>query len=45
MNQPMNMFSVVGPHSAGKFAANIEAANINLTQQELDWLDLKIDHR
>lgn len=45
MNQPMNMFSVVGPHSAGKFAANIEAANINLTQQELDWLDLKIDQR
>lgn len=45
INQPMNMFSVVGPHSAGKFAANIEAANIRLTPQEMDWLDLKIDNR
>ncbi len=41
MNQTMNMFSIVGPHSAAKFKANIEAADIRLTTQEMDWLDLK----
>ena len=45
MSQPMNMYSVVGPHSAAKFKANIEAANIKLTPQEMDWLDLKNDNR
>ena len=45
MSQPMNMYSVVGPHSAAKFKANIEAANIKLTLQEIDWLDLKNDNR
>ena len=45
MNQSMNMFSVVGPHSAAKFKANIEAADIRLTTQEMDWLDLKKDNR
>jgi len=45
MNQPMNMFAVVGPHSKKKFEENIEAANIKLTSQEMDWLDLKKDNR
>ncbi len=45
MNQPMNTFAVVGPHSKKKFDENIEAANIKLTQQEMDWLDLKNEHR
>lgn len=45
MNQSMNVFSVVGPHSAAKFKANIEAADIRLTTQEMDWLDLKKDNR
>ena len=45
MSQPMNMYSVVGPHSAAKFKANIEAANIKLTKQEMDWLDLKNNNR
>lgn len=45
MSQPMNMYSVVGPHSAAKFKANIEAADIKLTMQEMDWLDLKNDNR
>ncbi|MBK7450670.1 MAG: aldo/keto reductase [Anaerolineales bacterium] len=45
MSQPMNMYSVVGPHSAGKFKANIEAADIKLTMQEMDWLNLKNDNR
>ncbi len=45
MNQPMNMYSVVGSHSPAKFNANIEAANIKLSPQEIDWLDLKNDNR
>jgi aryl-alcohol dehydrogenase-like predicted oxidoreductase len=45
MCQPMNLFVVVGPHSAEKFQANVEASEIELTQDELDWLDLRIDKR
>lgn len=43
MNQPMNTFVVVGPHSAEKFKANIEASEVRLTPREMDWLDLKTD--
>ena len=43
MNQPMNVFALVGPHSAEKFKANIEASELELTAQDMDWLDLKID--
>lgn len=43
MNQPMNLFVVVGPHSGEKFKANIEASEVFLTQEEMDWLDLKTD--
>lgn len=45
MNQPTNMFAVVGPHSKKKFEENIEAAEIKLTPQEMDWLDLKSNNR
>lgn len=41
MNQPMNMYAVVGPHSVQKFKENVAAAELKLTQHELDWLDLK----
>lgn len=44
MNQPMNVFSVVGSHSIEKFKANIEAAELKLTNQELAWLDLKVEN-
>ena len=45
MNQPMNLFAVVGPHSSEKFKANIEASEVQLTPQEMDWLDLRSDSR
>jgi aryl-alcohol dehydrogenase-like predicted oxidoreductase len=45
MNQPMNLFAVVGPHSGEKFKANIEASEVKLTQEEMAWLDLKTDLR
>lgn len=41
MNQPMNMYAVVGPHGIQKFKENIAAAKLKLTPQEMDWLDLK----
>lgn len=44
MNQPMNLFAIVGPHSGEKFQANLEASEARLTSQEMDWLDLKIDN-
>ena len=43
MNQSMNIFVVVGSHSAEKFKANIEAGEVQLTAREMDWLDLKTD--
>src|SRR5215207_7758266 len=45
MNAPMNVFALVGPHSGEKFRANIEASEVQLTAQELDWLDLRIESR
>lgn len=45
MNQPMNLFAVVGPHSVEKFKANMEACDIQLMQEEMDWLDLRINQR
>jgi aryl-alcohol dehydrogenase-like predicted oxidoreductase len=45
MNQPMNVFAVVGPHSPEKFKANIEANDVELTAQEMAWLDLRSDSR
>ena len=45
MNQPMKLFVLVGPHSAEKFKANVEASTVKLTQKEMDWLDLRIDSR
>jgi aryl-alcohol dehydrogenase-like predicted oxidoreductase len=45
MNQPMNVFAVVGPHSAEKFKANIEASDLELTAREMAWLDLRSESR
>jgi hypothetical protein len=45
MNQPMNLFVLVGPHSAEKFKANIEAREVRLTPGEMDWLDLRTESR
>lgn len=45
MNQPMNVFAVVGPHSSEKFKTNVEASEIQLTPKEMDWLDLKTERR
>ncbi len=43
MNQPMNVFALVGCQSPEEFAASAEALEIQLSPEELDYLDLKTD--
>lgn len=43
MNQPINVFAVVGPHDGAKFRMNVEACEVLLTQQEMAWIDLRSD--
>ena len=45
MNHSMNTFTVVGPHSGEKFKANVDASIVQLTSEEMDWLDLKTETR
>ena len=45
LNQPMNIFAVVGPHSGEKFRANIEAGEVQLTREEMDWVNLISESR
>lgn len=45
MNQPMNVFALVGCQSAAEFASSAAALEITLTQEELDYLDLKCPDR
>ena len=43
MNQPMNVFALVGCQSPQEFASSAAALEITLTPEELDYLDLKTD--
>ena len=45
MNQPMNIFALVGPHSGEKFRMNVQASELRLTQEEMDWIDLRSNNR
>ncbi len=45
LNQPLNLFSLIGAFHPDECEANIEALNLKLTEEELDWLDLKRDGR
>ncbi len=45
LNQPLNLFSLIGALHPDECEANIEALNLKLTREELDWLDLKRDDR
>ncbi|MDQ4075520.1 MAG: aldo/keto reductase [Chloroflexota bacterium] len=44
-NQPLNIFALVGCHSGEEFRANIEAAEVHLSPQEMAWLDLRSEMR
>lgn len=45
LNQPVNVFALVGVFHPDECRANIEVLNLKLTQAEQDWLDLKRDGR
>jgi aryl-alcohol dehydrogenase-like predicted oxidoreductase len=45
LRQPLNVFALVGCEKPEEFRANIEALELQLSQEELDWLDLKRDSR
>jgi len=45
LNQPLNLFSLIGVFHPDECRANIEALNLKLTPEELNWLDLKRDER
>lgn len=43
MNQPLNVFALVGAYKAEEMQQNIDAMQMKLTQAELEWLDLQRD--
>lgn len=45
MNQPMNVFVEIGPRRGENFKSSGETSEVQLTPQEMDWLDLKTDRR
>ncbi|MEM7030745.1 MAG: aldo/keto reductase, partial [Chloroflexota bacterium] len=45
LSQPLNIHTLVGCQTADEFRANAEAVAVKLSQDELDWLDLKRDER
>lgn len=45
INQPLNVFPLVGAANPDEMKDNIEACNISLTKEELDWLDLITETR
>jgi aryl-alcohol dehydrogenase-like predicted oxidoreductase len=43
MNQPLNIFALVGCANGDEYAANAAALSVELTSEELAWLDLHTD--
>ena len=43
LHQPLNLFPLVGSRSGEEFRENREALEIELTSEELGWLDLKAE--
>jgi aryl-alcohol dehydrogenase-like predicted oxidoreductase len=43
MNQPLNIFALVGCANGDEFAANSAALMVELTPEEMAWLDLRTD--
>ncbi len=39
MNQPLNIYALVGCQTPQEFKANMDAANIKLTPDEMNWLE------
>ena len=45
LNQPMNIFALVGAYKSEEINANLAALETELTRAEIDWLDLRMDER
>jgi aryl-alcohol dehydrogenase-like predicted oxidoreductase len=45
MSQPLNIFALVGCQTGEEFGANLEACEVQLTPQEMAWLELKTESR
>ena len=45
LNQPLNIFALVGCNTVEEFRANAEAASVRLTPEEMAWLDLRAETR
>lgn len=45
MNVDLNLFALMGVEKREEMEANIEAAQMQLTEAEIDWLELKRDER
>ncbi|UCC64998.1 MAG: aldo/keto reductase [Anaerolineae bacterium] len=43
MSQPLNIFALVGCQNGDEFRANLEAATVRLTPEEMTWLELKTE--
>ena len=43
LNQPLNIYAIVGNRQPSEFEVNSQALSISLTPEELAWLDLKAD--
>ena len=41
MNQPLNIYALVGARTGEECQADLQTLEIELTQQEMDWLDLR----
>lgn len=44
LNQPLNLFALVGSQSGDEFRANIAALETPLSAEEMAWLDLRDSH-
>ncbi len=41
LHQPQNVFPLVGCRTPDEFAQNLRALDVQLSNAQLDWLDLK----
>lgn len=41
LNQPFPVFAIVGPHSVDELTSSARALDVELSQEELRWLDLR----
>jgi len=45
LNYPLNIFALVGPCTPEEFRSNLAALDLELTPEEMAWLDMQRDSR